>query len=182
MRASLISLLLIALPASAVQLYQWKDAQGRITYSDQPPPPNSRNVQQKVFRPSVIESNESYPLKLAREKFPVTLYATACGAACDQARQLLNQRGIPYAEKNPETSEADRAVLQKLSGQNRVPVLLVGNNKIDGFESGQWQDALDRAGYPKSAAKPTQPAASTTPAPTAAPAPAIAPAPAPAYR
>jgi len=30
-------------------------------------------------------------------------------------------------------------------------VLVVGSDKLDGFEAGQWQSALDRAGYPKTA-------------------------------
>ncbi|HSJ79568.1 MAG TPA: glutaredoxin family protein [Thiobacillus sp.] len=156
-------------PLAAAQLYQWKDAQGRTVYSDQPPPTSVRNAQQKSFKGSVIEVGESYAVKTAREKSPVTLYASACGAPCDQARQLLSERGVPFSNKDPQASPESQAELQKLTGRLNVPVLLVGSDKIDGFETGQWQAMLDRAGYPKSAPP------GRKPVPTAAPAPAPAP-------
>lgn len=158
----------VAASAGAAQLYQWKDAQGRMVYSDQPPPPSVRNAQQKSFKGSVIEGNENYAARVAREKSPVTLYASACGAPCDQARQLLTERGIPFSNKDPQTSPEAQADLQKLTGRLSVPVLVVGADKVDGFEAGQWQSALDRAGYPKSA----PPGRKPTPPVAAAPAPA----------
>jgi len=155
---------------AAASLYQWKDAQGRTVYSDQPPPPNIHNAQQKAFKGSVIEIGESYATKTAREKFPITLYASACGVPCDQARQLLTQRGVPFSNKDPQASPEAQAELQKLTGRSSVPVLVVGSDRVDGFEASQWQAALDRAGYPKSAPSGTKPAAAA--APTAAPVPA----------
>lgn len=144
----IISVLLLTAPAHSAQLYQWKDAQGRVYYSDQQPPPSIRNAVQKSFKGNVIEGGDSFALKSAREKFPVTLYSTACGVPCDQAKRHLEQRGIPYTSKNPESGE-DRAALLKLTGRSNVPVLLVGTDKIDGYEAGQWDAALDKAGYPK---------------------------------
>jgi len=179
----LIPALLATLPAQAAQLYQWKDAQGRVFYSDQQPPPSVKNAAQKNFKGSFIEGGESYTLKRAREKSPVTLYVSACGAPCDQAKRHLEQRGIPFTNKNPESGEA-RAALQKLTGRTNVPVLLVGSAKIEGYEVGQWDASLDQAGYPKAgdlikkpvAAKDAAnsgktPAADSTP--PAAPAPAV---------
>ncbi len=158
--------------SGAAQLYQWKDAQGRMVFSDQPPPPNVKNAQQKSFKGSVIEGGESYATKSAREKSPITLYASACGAPCDQARQLLSDRGVPYSSKDPQASPEAQADLKKLTGTLSVPVLVVGADRIDGFEAGQWQAALDRAGYPKSALPGRKPVPQTA----AAPAPAAPPA------
>lgn len=152
-------------PLAASQLYQWKDAQGRTVYSDQAPPARSGNVQQKNFKGSFIEGGESYATKVAREKHPVILYTSACGAPCDQARQLLVKRGIPYSSKDLQASEEARNEVQKLTGRLNVPLLVVGSDKIEGFEDGRWQAALDRAGYPKSALPGLQPAPTTTPSP-----------------
>jgi glutaredoxin len=156
-------------PLAAAQLYQWKDAQGRMVYSDQAPPTSVRNAEQKNFTVSFIEGGEGYATKVAREKHPITLYTSACGAPCDQARQLLIARGVPFSSKDLQASEEARNEVQKLTGKLNVPVLLVGSDKIEGFEAGQWQAALDRAGYPKSA-----PPGSKPPVPPAAPAPAPA--------
>ena len=174
-----VCMALVSAPLAAAQLYQWKDAQGRTVYSDQPPPPSVRNSQQKSFKGSFIEVGESYTAKTAREKNPVTLYASACGAPCDQARQLLTERGIPFSSKDPQASPEAQAELQKLTGQLRVPVLVVGSDKIDGFETGQWQAMLDKAGYPKTPIPGTKPAPPAAPAGGTPAAPAATPAPAP---
>jgi glutaredoxin len=173
-RALILTAILIgtaSTPIAAAQLYQWKDAQGRAVYSDQPPPPNVRSAQQKSFKGSVIEGGEPYATKVAREKYPLTLYASACGVPCDQARQLLADRGVPYSSKDPQASPDAQADLQKLTGKLNVPVLVVGSDKIEGFETGKWQAALDSAGYPKSALPGRKPAPQTAAAPPA-PAPA----------
>jgi len=145
-------------PLSAAQLYQWKDAQGRTVYSDQPPPPRITNAQQKSFKGNLIETGESYATLTAREKYPIVLYASACGAPCDQARQLLTARGAPFTSKDPQASPEAQGELKKLTGRLSVPVLVVGSDKIDGFETEQWHAALDRAGYPKSALPGRKPA------------------------
>lgn len=153
-------------PLAASQLYQWKDAQGRTVYSDQAPPASVRNTQQKDFKGSVIDGGEPYALKVAREQHPIILYTSACGAPCDQARQLLIQRGVPFNSKDLRTSEEARNEVQKLTGKLNVPVLMVGSNKIEGFEASQWQAALDRAGYPSSALPGRSPTPPPPPAPT----------------
>jgi glutaredoxin len=161
--------LVASAPLAAAQLYQWKDAQGRTVYSDQPPPTSVRNAQQKSFKGNLIEVGESYAVKTAREKSPVTLYASACGTPCDQARQLLAERGVPFSNKDPQANPESQAELQKLTGRLSVPVLVVGSDKIDGFETGQWQAMLDRAGYPKSAPPGRKPVPAAAPAPAPAP-------------
>ena len=157
-------------PLAAAQLYQWKDAQGRTAYSDQAPPTSTANVQQKNFKGSFIEGGESYATKVAREKYPVTLYTSACGAPCDKARSLLSERGVPYSSKDLQASEDARNEVQKLTGRLNAPVLVVGSDKIEGFEAGQWQAALDRAGYPKTALPGHKPAPAVEPIPAPSPA------------
>jgi len=169
-----------SMPLAAAQLYQWKDAQGRTIYSDQPPPASVKGVQQKSFKGSVIDVGEPYAIRIAREKYPVTLYTSACGPLCDQARTLLNERGIPYRSKDLQASEDIRKEVQKLTGRSNVPVLLVGSEHIEGFQAARWHAALDRAGYPKSGFPGSKPVPPPAPVPTAQPAPAPEPAPAPA--
>jgi glutaredoxin len=149
-------------PATAAQLYQWKDAQGRTVYSDQAPPATVQQSQQKSFNGSVIERNEPYATRVAREKHPVTLYTSACGGPCERAQQLLAERGVPHRARDLQSDEAARSEVEKLTGKLNVPVLVVGSEKIEGFEAGRWQAALDRAGYPKA------PPGRGSPAPNAA--------------
>src|SRR3569832_2381937 len=61
-----------SLSAGAAQLYQWKDAQGRTVYSNQPPPPNIKNALQKAFKGNVIENNKTNNTKTTHKKNPNT--------------------------------------------------------------------------------------------------------------
>ena len=163
----LILSLLAAAPAAADNLYRWVDETGRVHYSDQAPPPRARNAIQKNYKGSVIESGESYALRQAKERFPVTLYSSSCGPACEMGQQLLEKRGIPYSMKDVENSADNQKALRELTGNLRIPTLLIGSQKLTGFEDSQWNSALDAAGYPKTAppgsAKPASPALPVTP-------------------
>lgn len=136
----------------AGELFRWVDAEGKVHYTDQPPPASARKVEEKKLSGSTIDTSElPYALQQAVKKSPVTLYANDCGEPCTQARAHLAQRGIPFASKNPQTTPADAEALTKLVGANYVPVLVVGSAVSKGYEKGAWDAALDAAGYPKSA-------------------------------
>lgn len=162
-------LLAIALPFAAQaanhQLYRWVDKGGVVHFSDQPPSPDIRNVQQVTYAAGAGTPAQSYALRQAESKNPVTYYSTAdCGFPCHLAQQLLGRRGIPYAAKDPSKDKAAYETLNKMFGKVNVPALVVGDHKLDGFQEQAWNDALDQAGYPKgsglgipapAAAKPT---------------------------
>ncbi|HSS45892.1 MAG TPA: glutaredoxin family protein [Burkholderiales bacterium] len=160
----------------AGNLYRWVDGEGNVHYSDQPPPPSVKEVQEKTLGVSVIEGSQPYGLRQAVKNFPVTLFVSDCGAGCTRARELLNKRGVPFTEKNPNQPEnADE--LKKIVGDLVVPVLVVGNTQpLRGFEESSWNNALNFAGYP-SAPVPGAPSGGRTsgPQPSAAPAPAPTP-------
>src|SRR5712692_2296884 len=73
------------------QAYRWVDQDGRVHYTQTPPPPDARKVQRKNFRGGGVDvSNLPYATQVAAKNFPVTLYTLAdCGAPCDQARGPL---------------------------------------------------------------------------------------------
>jgi len=146
------SLLLPALALGQQQMYRYTDKDGRIVYTDQSPPAGARNVQQKKLNGNYVESTEPFALQYAQQRNPVTLYSGNCGPLCDSARALLNRRGVPYKEVDP-TPPAEQQKLKQLSGDLKVPVLLIGaENVLKGFEEDRWQSALDSAGYPKTPA------------------------------
>ena len=147
-------LLLLTLPLTAsAQLYRWVDANGRVTYSDQPPPPNAKDVQQKKLGNNVFSSEKlPYAARKAMQDFPVSLYTGQdCGKGCEEARAYLKQRGISFSEKGLLTPEDAAAYRQNVGdGPLFVPALTVGSQKLKGFEKGAWERLLDEAGYPKS--------------------------------
>ena len=151
---TLIAVAILALAASATaqtQVYRYTDADGRIVYSDRPPPSNAKNVQPKRLGANYIETSQM-PLatQQAIDRNPVTLYTYDCGDVCQQAEALLNRRGVPYTTVDV-TQPDNAAKLQSISGEQRVPVLQVGEKVEKGFLDSRWQAALDAAGYPKDA-------------------------------
>lgn len=138
--------------SQAADLYRWVDSSGKVYYGDVLPP-GALNVEVKKF-PKDSASNEylPYDTRRAQQNFPVTLYVgDGCGAACNQARELLNKRGIPFSEKTLK-SRQDIEAFKRVSGFDAVaPTLKVGKEYLKGFEASQWNGELDLAGYPKTA-------------------------------
>ena len=136
--------------------YKYVGPDGKVVYSDTPPPANAKGVQKKDIAPTPAAAAGSglpYELALSAKNFPVTLYATAGCEGCDQGRSFLAKRGIPFAEKFISTND-DLQALKKLSGSSGLPVMTVGNNKLLGFEPSGWGAALDNAGYPANSVLP----------------------------
>lgn len=152
------SLSLIALLAStaamAQQMYKWTGADGKVNYTDTPPPASAKRAETKAVdgAGSPVE-NLPYEVAQAVKASPVTLYTTTTCAACDTARTFLKKRGIPFAEKTVTTAE-DAEQLKQAGGDGSLPLLTIGRAKQIGFEGGAWNGALNAAGYPESSKLP----------------------------
>ncbi len=185
-----LALLLCAAPASA--LYKVVQPDGTVTYTDRPPSDNQPSRVTPLGRsgaPKATESGLPLELRQAAARHPVTLYTTEDCAPCDNGRKLLQQRGVPYAEKRIVTEE-DTAALERLVGGRSVPALTIGAQPLRGFSATDWGDFLDAAGYPRTSRLPKDwPVPAVTPlteraavqpatqAPAAAPTPAAEPQP-----
>ena len=154
MRAMLVAAALLAVAlagAQAQQLYRWIDKDGRVHYTQQPPPPDAKNVQRRATGSGAAESSDlPYVTQLAAKNYPVTLFTSSdCGSACTNARGSLEKRGIPF-EEVVVGDEKSIENLKRLTGKNQVPVLRIGTQLEVGFEAEGWKVALDAAGYPAS--------------------------------
>jgi hypothetical protein len=150
--ALLLLCVAVALSATAAEMYRWVDKDGKVHYTDSPPPPSARKVEEKNLGGNTAASTDNLPyaVRTAARTFPVTLYVSDCGEPCTQARQHLSNRGIPYTPKNPKANPADAEALTKLAKGLQVPVLVVGTlSPLIGYDAGNWDSALDAAGYPK---------------------------------
>jgi glutaredoxin len=133
------------------QAYRWVDKEGRVHYTDAPPPSEAKEVQKKNFRGGGVDTSSlPYATQVAAANFPVTLYTTPdCGGPCDQARSLLVKRVVPFKEVSVATQK-DLDDMKKLSGSAQFPLLVVGSAKQSGFRGDLFDGLLDTAGYPSS--------------------------------
>jgi glutaredoxin len=186
MRAVLFAALCAVALAASAQMYRWTDKDGRTHITGTPPPAGAKNVKRLGGSPDPAESakpaagaaasNEPYQLQVARKSYPITLYTTPGCEACDEARKLLNARGLPFKELSV-TEEAQIADLKKVAGSASVPTMIVGSTIQKGFEESTYQRVLDAAGYPKTGILP--PRAQAEPQPVEPAAPEVKPAPPP---
>ncbi|MGC3987052.1 MAG: glutaredoxin family protein [Pseudorhodoferax sp.] len=187
------ALLLAAGLGAAQTVYRSVGPDGRITFSDRPIAGDA-HAATTASRGGIPPAPAALPYELRQtaDRFPVTLYTGGDCAPCDGARQLLAARGVPFSERTVQSNE-DIEALRRLAGDNSLPVVTIGGQRLKGFAPGEWTQYLDSAGYPRSSqlppgyrappaqplvavrtAEPTEPADPRT---TAAPAPAPAQAP-----
>lgn len=150
MQRLLVLCLALCCGLAQAQTYRWTDANGRTVVSDTPPPGQARNVA-RVGGAAQPDDGLPFATRLAAEKHPVLLYTAAeCTSECEQARDLLKKRNIPYTEKMIKTPE-DFDELQQLVGDVFVPSVKVGAQFHRGFTATAYHNLLDLAGYPKAA-------------------------------
>ncbi|STQ90291.1 DUF4124 domain-containing protein [Iodobacter fluviatilis] len=134
---------LLAMPAFAAKVYQWRDADGRVFYSDQPAP--GQNARERNIR---VPSNTASP---SQDQPVMVLYVSPeCGQPCSDAVEMLDSRKINYELKNPSRSEPQMIEFINLVGSLsvRTPVLVMGKKVLSPWDKLIWSATLNKAGYP----------------------------------
>lgn len=127
------------------KLYKWVDEDGNVTYQDRPPPDDTRPVQ--TFEQPLEQSAETEQ-DVELPDVDLTLYSIDACDACDLVRNLLNDRGLPFTEKDAENDVAVQDELREVSGVLSVPVLVIGDEVLPGFNRDLILRVLADAGFP----------------------------------
>jgi len=153
----LAAALALASAGAGAQMYRWTDEQGRVRYTDTPPPASAKGARrlqsgEEPPRPAPPPAAETKKAAAAPRLAPlpeVVLYTNSgCTILCVDARNHLLDRGVNFREVEVETPAA-LDELRKVSGGLSVPVLLVGSAMQKGYEITLFDRALDAAGFPK---------------------------------
>jgi glutaredoxin len=75
----------------------------------------------------------------------VLLYSSASCGYCNQAKSFLKEHNINFEEYDIHTSERGRQDFEKLGGIG-VPILIVADTKVVGFDEGGLKDVLKSKG------------------------------------
>lgn len=145
-----IAAMLLAQAWPALALYKVVQPDGSVTYTDRPPAAGSGRIITLGRGAAVVASDVALPLelRLARQRYPVTLYTSPDCAPCDNGRRLLQQRGVPFSERLV-TTEDDAVALERTVGGRTVPALTIGTQALRGLSETDWSAYLDAAGYPR---------------------------------
>lgn len=164
-RFALAAIALVGIGAShagpALAQFKHVDANGKVTYSDRPPPPEVKSGQTIKLSSRGNDANRSanpelpFSLKQPATKYPVVLYTSPDCDHCNTARAHLTARGVPYSEKVIRNN-ADVAAFKGLGfSEVSFPAITIGSQRQNGFEAGALNTLLDAAGYPKNVPLPS---------------------------
>jgi len=127
------------------QIYFWVDENGVKHYSSTPPYENSNvhDFQEKeTASPEQIEQErkafeEAIEQQEKDRKAPlkVKMYSTSWCPACKKTKKYFDENNIPYVYYDIEASPK-RMAEYKAYGGGGIPLLVIGNQKMNGFSSG----------------------------------------------
>lgn len=138
--------LLACIPASAQQIHRWVDADGRVQYSDKPPPGvKSRPVESRI-NSYTGAPQVSGTASAGATRPEIKMYATDWCGYCRKARDYFARNRIRYTELDVEKSPAARDEYQRM-GARGVPVILVGTQRMNGYSEERLAQMLKAAGY-----------------------------------
>jgi glutaredoxin len=142
--------LLAAIPASA-QVHRWVDADGKVHYSNEPPPEGvkAKPVPYRInsfSAPPVVSGAPSPAARPGQARPEIKMYATSWCPYCRRAQAYFAQRGIAYTHIDIEKSPIGQAEYRGLGGRG-VPLITVGTQRMNGFSEENLAQMLKAAGY-----------------------------------
>jgi len=148
-RLATVALLLGGVAVGAMaQTYKVVGPDGKITYTDKPPSASQIKAPTNgaaATAPGV--DGVPFETRQAMAKYPVALYSTKNCSACDNARQALKRRGIPFSEYTV-NDYIDFTAYRSRFNATSFPVISVGSKNVVGFSASDLAGYLDAAGYP----------------------------------
>lgn len=134
-------LLAVAFAVSAGGVYRWTDEQGKVHFGDAPPRDRSSEEVQ-------LRYNEmgSVPVPEAATMQPVVVYSASWCGVCRRVKGFLQSKGVSYRDYDVETSRKGREDFRRMNGRS-VPIILVGEQRMNGFNQGTLTAWLQDAGY-----------------------------------
>lgn len=131
---------------AAVNIVQCEDEQGNKTFEKVCPPGTKQVNQMRVATGGAAGSAETGNQGAAGD-ISATLYSVPECDSCDGVREYLRDRNIPITEKNVFDSIDLQNEMKEVSGKQSVPVVVIGDKVLIGYNRTELKAALAAAGY-----------------------------------
>ena len=133
----------IAAPVGvAAEIHRWTDENGNTHFGDQPPATAESEI--VTVTPNVYESPTIVRNEMAESRTTVILYSTRWCGHCKRAREYFRANRISFEEYDVEKSTKGKRDFKRLRARG-VPVILVGENRMNGFSEASFQDMYSRS-------------------------------------
>lgn len=138
----LCALALLALTPSAQAQWKWRDADGRVQYSDRPPPPNVTD-KDILQRPSNVQRPTVSPAGAAA--MGASAPASAASAPGKAASEASSREKLERERKAAEEKQRTEAMAENCrNSQNRMRVLESGVRLRSGTQTGESQPMTEQ--------------------------------------
>ena len=132
---------------SAVKIVECEDREGNISFHSACPPGSSIVNEKKISTGSkAATKNEPISYKTSTNISAIMYSITDC-SPCDAVRELLQIKNVPLTEKNVDGNIELQAELTKLNGSLNVPITLIGDKKLSGYNRTELLSALKAIGW-----------------------------------
>lgn len=152
----ILLLMALLLPASlyGADIYKWTDEYGRVHFGDAPQEIekaesvdlshiNTYDAPSKIF----IDKTLARPTGVAKSaRSGIVVYSTTWCGVCVKAKNWLKANNIAFQEYDVEKTKRGKRDFKKLNGRG-VPIIMVGQQRMNGFSPSRMQQMLKNAGY-----------------------------------
>ena len=128
----IFSLGAVAWQTASAQIYKWKDADGKTHFGERVPANEKGN---KVKAPA---SSVAKPTSVNAGKPEITIYTTSWCGYCKKAKAYFSANKMPYKEYDIEKDRFAKRQYDRIDGVG-VPVILVGDQRINGFSEDRFE-------------------------------------------
>lgn len=147
----LIALMLsvfVIVPSHAERMFKIVDENGNVTYQAAPPSDVEGSIEQREIMGGEDPAEETIARERAVLNYPVTLYAIKKCKPCDTARKQLQDRDVPFKERDPTSGDKVYKEFTEMINGTTVPAISVGDKLVTEYTQENLKKVLDSAGYP----------------------------------
>ena len=139
---SALLLTLVTVNANATKLYKWVDANGNISYQDQPPPKDAKILSEREVGPTDDTSQPADP------SLPeIVVYSVEDCDLCIHLVEVLNRNKIPHIERPLEDDRDAQSKILEQAGSISAPTVFIGDEIAKHVNGNPFLDELESAGY-----------------------------------
>ena len=121
--------ILVVSNAALPEIYRWVDDKGKVHFSDKPSTVHSSEEVKLKINTYEVVTYDSSSFDVGKK---VVMYSASWCGVCKKAKRYFEEKGIKYTEYDVENNAKGRAEFKRL-GAKGVPVILVGNRRMNGF-------------------------------------------------
>ncbi len=137
----LISIIVSLNTFAAVKIVECEDEDGNRSFQ-KTCPPGSRQLYEKKISTGGDAGEENSAVDIQ-----ATLYLIPDCESCEEVKDFLNARNIPFTEKNVSDDLKLQNELTDLTGTLKVPTTVIGEEVLTGYGRNNFLEALKKAGF-----------------------------------